>query len=390
VKKPLIPLVTCGALVATTMLGAAPAVAAPPVPTAGEPQTIADGFVSPLSLEVDRHRVSYLSQNFAGILTRVDRDGTTTDIVSSPGKEIAAVATRDNVVYYAENTMDLSSTRITALPEGGTPRVLADLRSFEEQNNPDQIYNYGFEGITPECAAQFPTEPAPGGPPVAPPPPYYPGIVDSHPYSSLALNNALFVADAGMNAIVRVRYDGTVSTVAVLPPQEPIAVTAELAEQAGIPACAAGTNYIAESVPTDVEIGPDGWLYVTTLPGGPEDPSLGARGSVYKVNQKTGEVVRVATGFSGATGLAVSTNGTIYVAELFGGEMGGGQISVLPKGATAPSVLAAVPGPAAIEIRANRLFVTWNALSEGAEGTLSLIEVSLGSSMTVETEVESD
>ncbi|MCU1425935.1 MAG: ScyD/ScyE family protein [Microbacteriaceae bacterium] len=376
-KKPLIPLVTCGALVAATMLGAAPAMAAPPVPTAGDPQQLADGFTTPLSLEVDRQRVSYISQNFVGLLTRVDRDGSKTDVVSSPGMEIGAVSSRDGVVYYAENAADLSSTHIKALPEGGTPTVLADIRSYEEQYNPDQDNSYGFEGITPECAAQFPTEAPPDGPPGTPPPPYYTGLIDSHPYASLALNNAIFVADAGMNAILRVGYDGSVSTVAVLPPQAPIHVTAEIAEQQGLPACTAGTNYIAEPVPTDVEIGPDGWLYVTTLPGGPEDPSLGGRGSVYKVNPKSGEVVKVAGGFGGATGLAVSTSGTIYVAELFGGD-GSGQISVLPVGASAPTPLLAVPGPAAIEIRANRLFVTWNALSDPPAGTFSLIEVELG------------
>jgi sugar lactone lactonase YvrE len=62
----------------------------------------------------------------------------------------------------------------------------------------------------------------------------------------------------------------------------------------------------------------NGLLYVTLLPGGPEDPSLGARGAVYSVNARTGDVAFVACGFLGATGLALGPDGTIYVAELFG------------------------------------------------------------------------
>ena len=66
-------------------------------------------------------------------------------------------------------------------------------------------------------------------------PPAYTGIVDTHPYASLALPDAIYVADAGANAILRVGYDGAVSTVAVLPPTAPMLVTAELASAFGSP-----------------------------------------------------------------------------------------------------------------------------------------------------------
>jgi hypothetical protein len=106
-----------------------------------------------------------------------------------------------------------------------------------------------------------------------------------------------------------------------------------------------------EPVPTDVEVGPHGHLYVTTLPGGLEDPRLGAFGSVYRVTPWNGHVERLGTGFAGATNLAVAPNGTVYVAELFGG-----RISKLVDGG--PQTVAEVPLPAAVEWAKGKLYAT--------------------------------
>ena len=106
--------------------------------------------------------------------------------------------------------------------------------------------------------------------------------------------------------------------------------TAETAAAFGFPACSAGYGYSFEPVPTDIEVGTGGWLYVTSLPGGPEDPSLGARGSVLKIHPGTGEVRTVAKGLISATGLAVDRfTGTIAVTELFGGPQGTGRVALI-------------------------------------------------------------
>lgn len=115
---------------------------------------------------------------------------------------------------------------------------------------------------------------------------------------------------------------GSISTVAVLPPQP---VTFTDAQAAALnpedPSCLVGQTYAFEPVPTDVEVSRRGQLWVTTLPGGPEDPSLGARGSLYTVSQGSGRSTRIATGFAGATNLALADDGTAYVTELFGGKI---------------------------------------------------------------------
>ena len=62
-----------------------------------------------------------------------------------------------------------------------------------------------------------------------------------------------------------------VSTVAALKPVK-VKVTASRGRGHGLPSCTVGKKFAFEAVPTDVEVGPDGQLYVTSLPGGPEDP----------------------------------------------------------------------------------------------------------------------
>ena len=150
------------------------------------------------------------------------------------------------------------------------------------------------------------------------------------------------VADAGGNDLLWVTNRGKISTLAVLPSQ-PVKITPENASAQGIPkGCAVGRTYKYEAVPTDVEVGRDGYLYVTTLPGGPEDPSLGARGKVYRVNPHNGHIKLVASGFSGATNLALGKHGKIFVAELFGG-----QISVVKHGKAHKYL--SLPGVVAVE-----------------------------------------
>lgn len=361
-KSPFVAAVAGVTLVASVAM-AAPASAhqqGSGAPTAGSPQSLADGLLAPLSLEVDSG-VSYVTQNFSGVLTEVRRHRTS-EAYSSPSMEVGAVSSHGNTVFFAETSMDHASAKLMAMNPRGDVRTVADLRGHEESKNPDGNVTYGFRDLPAGCEEQ----PMSGGPD-GPVPASYTGIVDTHPYATLALDHAVYVADAGANAILRVDDRGAVTTTAVLP-AIPFMATKEAAAGAGFPDCAVGHTYWFEPVPTDVELGPDGWLYVSSLPGGPEDASLGARGAVYKVNPATGETVKVASGFVGTTGLAVSESGTVYVAEMFGGKDGTGQVSVVTPGAHTPKPLIALPSPAAIELAKGTLYVTTNAFMPDANG----------------------
>jgi hypothetical protein len=348
----------------------------------GKIKTIAEDLQTPLSLAVDNDGTSYVSQNSVGALTRITRSGEQTVIAEAPGLEIGAVSTRRGEVYYAQGDQSVGQFALMKLGRDGTSTQLADLGEWEATENPDGNNTYGFIGLPADCAAQFPEPPTPPFGPKTSPPASYRGVIDTHVYASTATRNGIYVAEVGGNDILRVGRDGAISTVAVLPPTTPVPATLEMLAQYGYPACAEGVNYAFEPVPTDVEVGPNGWLYVTSLPGGPEDPSLGARGSVVKVNPNTGEVVTVATGLVGATGLAIDDRtGTIIVAEMFGGADGTGQVSVIPSFAGAAVASFPVVSPAAIELRDGKVYLTHNAavFPENAPpepGKLSVVNVS--------------
>jgi hypothetical protein len=353
-----IPLIGVAMAAALALAAATPAAAAQP---GGEPVTRADGLDAPLGLAVDQSGRAIVSQNFSGVLTLVDKKGGTAELAAAPGEEISAPAVDGGTVYFVRTSFDHSSAWLTSL-SAGVETPLVDLAAYEATENPDAVNTYGFSDLSAECEAQF--VPFPEFPPLGMP--NYTGILDTHAYGATVVNGEVYIADAGANAVLKVDAEGEVSTVAVLPPAAPFTVTAENIGGAPWPECVYGHDYSAEPVPTDVELGPDGLLYVTSLPGGSEDPALGPRGVVYSVDPDTGDTELVATGFGGATGIAVAANGTLYVAELFGGPMGAGQVAVVAPGASAATSVIELSMPSAVSVRAETLYVTTDSLVPSA------------------------
>lgn len=292
---------------------------------------------------MDDHGSLFYSENFAGKLWMRKKGKTAKVIYTSAAgpegpAEVGAVSTRDDIVYFAAGTQVLRR-------KDGKVKPFADIGKFEEAHNPDGGVTYGAVGLSEECKAQWPT--GEGAPPVS-----YTGIVESHPYATAYGDGALYVADAAANAVFRVRK-GKIKTVAVLPATG-VTITAQMAEGFGLPDCAVGKTYNFEGVPTDVEFA-DGKLFISSLAGGPEDGTV--PGAVYRTNLKSGTTKRYASGFVGASGLAVADDGNVYVSELFAGKV----TRITPKRKVRTFVETA--SPAAVEVRGKRLFVTENVFA---------------------------
>jgi hypothetical protein len=363
----------------TLLLAASPAVAHGGGRPDPRPPTVTDvttGLVGPLSVAAGPHGTTFVTQDFAGLLTAVGRDGTQTVLYGSGGPEVSGVSYDGHrTLTFTETVSDPATMVVTAssvktqrldrrgAPDGGA-RPLVDTLAYEQANNPDAGVTYGLRDTDPACVAQVPDNPMF--------PALYTGAVDSHAYATTTWRGTTYVADAGSNTVLSVSDRGKARTVAVLPAQ-PAAITPEAAAAVGWPACTVGQTYWFEPVPTDVEIGPRGQLYVSLLPGGPEDQSLGlgARGSVYTVDPARGKTRQVAAGFVSATDIAVTDRGDVYVAELFGG-----RISEVQRGG--PRTVVEVPLPAALEWDGRGLLATTNALpGEGAPPDGHLVRIDL-------------
>jgi hypothetical protein len=285
----------------------------------GSPTILTTDVIAPFNLAVHDGSV-YVADGGTSAVSKIRRTGLVTKATGPQPGEVAGVAFNDRTGAMAYTTTSYADGATTLTIKTGGKTVVADLDAFEARRNPDGRVLYGVRNPS-QCVIDALT--------AVDAPVSYKGLVESHPYSVTAWGDSDWVvADAAGNDLLKVDRMGHVSLVAVLPAQ-PLKITAEMAAAQGLPDCVVGITYRFEPVPTDVEVGPNGMLYVSTLPGGPEDPSLGARGSVYRVNPWTGRSTLVATGFAGATNVAVTPGGAIYVAELFGGK-----VSVIRNGKT--------------------------------------------------------
>lgn len=385
--------------------GAALAVAAPAAAHARgpalqpTPHVLASGLAGPLRAAVARDGTAYVSENNAGRIDRISPDGTMQTVYTDPaGNEVGGLSLAGPFLFFTVTSHDPNDPEtnldswLEVLSPSGTVHQVVDLHQYEAAANPDQINQYGFDDLAPDCASQWPAENGPSS---------YAGVPDSHPYATYALRNGwVYVADAGGNDVLLVSPSGDVHTVAVLPPI-PYTITADAATGLQLPDCFVGATYGFEPVPTDIERGPDGRLYVTSLPGGPEGDQLGARGSVFVIGGAHGRsheghhgyrrarsaarsgntdygrprsVVShcrhhgaygarmVVSGLLGPTGLAFAPHGTLYVTQLFGDEIS--RVTFSRQGTHLSALPTSTPSPAEVEWGPGGLYYTTDALSE--------------------------
>lgn len=316
-----------------------------PATSAPDPHVLAKNLTSPLSMDAADDGTLWFSENFAHRLMRVAPGGTPEEVLTLKRGEIGAISVEGDVVTFAVSRGDNEVGFVKQLVSGQIVKV-ADLAEHERSSNPDGEVTYGFTGVNQRCIDKVPSFVAGR----------YRGVEETHPYATVSHGGVLYVADAGANAILAIA-DGIVSTVAVVPPAS-VRITAKIVRAFGLPSCVRGKDYRFESVPTDVEVGPDGMLYVSSLPGGPEDGSTGANGAVFRIDPTTGESVVVGSGLISAAGVAVAEDGTVYASELFGNRI----VSFSP-GSTEPTIVAEPTMPSALELVDGALVATTSVLT---------------------------
>ncbi|TYL51963.1 ScyD/ScyE family protein [Nocardioides sp. BGMRC 2183] len=374
---------TAAALAATAAV-LAPATQAAPAATT---KTIASGLITPLRAAIAPDGTAYVTQNFAGQLVKVRPGKKPRRIYQAkqPGAEVGAVSVRGSTVTFAITPAEempperaLGRGFLTAEPRSAAApsakvmtlrqvkkkrgksrtvvRTLADVGAYEAKRNPDGGVTYGFGDLDPECSAMLPPFLNP-----------YSGEVYSHPYATATTKSKTYLADAGANDVLSISKSGKVRTVAVLPAVKVVftqeVLDAATAAELPLPPCVLGKTYIGEPVPTDIEVGPDGKLYVSTLGGGIGE--ILPLGAVYRIDPGSGKARRVVDGLFAPTGVAVTGGGTIYASELFSG-----RIVRVRKGSSRVVTVATKPMPAEVEWAGGKLYATLNALAEGPTGKL--------------------
>lgn len=320
-----------------------------PSANAADPDVVVGGLVTPLSFAVDTNGTVYVAQNFIGVLTKSAPGQDPENIYTDPNHaEVGAVSVKAGVVTFA--TTGKNAASLMRIDDTGT-HTIADLYAFESSQNPDQVNTYGIVGVTKSCKAQAPKKFKRLA--------KYHGRVDEHPYASTGGDGLTYVADAAGNDILSVTDAGTVSALAVLPPVR-VPLNKSVRAEFKLPKCAHTGTFKAEPVPTDVETGPDGNLYVTSLPGA----ELAGFGGVFKVDPTTGAVTRLSGGLVTPTGIAISPTGTAYISMLFASTV----LAVPYGGDAAPFAQVELPGD--VEYANGSVYVAKTDLSNPGDGTV--------------------
>lgn len=333
-----------------------------------EPEVVTGGLIGPLTVAVGDSGNVYVTQTFANTLSAIDGSGAVTNLHTLDGSpetaELVGVATSGGATYHIESDFsgEVPTSHIVRTENGVRTVVSDDLWAHEIANNPDRSQRYGITNARGSCLDQLTAFEETAGFPIV----NYRGIVESHAYQLEVHDGTIYVADAAANAVLKVdEATGAISTVAVLPGKT-IKFTAELEAalegQLGgmdIPDCIVGKRFTAEPVPTDVQVGWLGGLYVSTL-GGSAGEVL-PLSSVYWISPDSKYTFEVAGDMHGATGLEVTPDGTVLVAEMFGGK-----VSAIPHGENAATTLFAADSPADVAVDGGTVYATTGIFGEGA------------------------
>jgi sugar lactone lactonase YvrE len=178
------------------------------------------------------------------------------------------------------------------------------------------------------------------------------GPLDSNPYGLLAEPGQLVVAEAGGNALLAVRANSSISTLAILP-----------SRPQGRP---------TDAVPTSVTLGPDGAYYVGELTG---VPFTAGAANVYRV--VPGQAPTVAhTGFTTIIDVTFGPDGSLYVLEHSTGPvffaLPGRLLRIAPEG-TRTTVVDGLTRPGSVAVGPDgALYVSNRSISVGSGEVLRI------------------
>ncbi|MGN9909969.1 ScyD/ScyE family protein [Phytohabitans sp. LJ34] len=275
---------------ALSVLAASPAAASTGRP--GPPvKTITSGLDGPYGLDIVSSTRAVVAESDTGEITAVNLKTGAQRTVISGLPSPSGVATYANKIFVVLGgggpegppppTGYPPASLLVANKDGTGVRVLADLMAYELKHNPDGQVQFD-----------------PSGQP-------YDAL--SNPFSMTYTRWGLLIADGGANDVLRVDpRTGKISTYFV----PPNAKTPECLA----PGAQANPGTIGcDSVPTGVAVHGK-YVYVSTL--GAEQPGAAA---IWKLDGRTGKVLKVWHGFTSLTGIAVAPTGTVYASEVLHG-----------------------------------------------------------------------
>jgi|SRR5579884_721689 len=181
---------------------------------------------------------------------------------------------------------------------------------------------------------------------------------DANPYGVLAVGNDVWVVDAGANTLDKIGPDGSVQVVAFFP-----------------------NPPVSDAVPTCIDRGPDGALYIGELTGGGNAP-----GSSVVWRWWNGHLEQWATGLTAVTGCGFGKDGNFYAVEfsklgLVNAAPGTGALVRVAAGSSSPTTVVDdlnFPGGFAAGSDGSLYFSNWS-VAPAVSGLGSVVKVTLHS-----------